>query len=311
MSFDDYYSRRNLQSARNDSILASSPAVTFIEPQETTLYGHLTAILGVPPTQAQENYIAWLLGLWIADGVSRKPTVTQGGPHLGHRHCHHEVFDALLWYGGTQYEPSGEQLGALFSGRRRGVEGVEKLHSHDSSAHNPVYEFRFRTRSVFGLVLRRYNLIDNKHIPAAIIRDDLEVRQRLIAGLMDGDGHYKANEYEICAEELRVADGYRMLARSCGMRAGNLLETRCTNAETGRVYDGYKITLSGDMWECSRYCVLTYKERVCSVIPASACIQQAHARTDSPPPLNHLATTFDSLSTPSTPSLCPTSLASS
>jgi hypothetical protein len=37
------------------------------------------------------------------------------------------------------------------------------------------------------------------------------------------------------------------------------LRTQCTNAETGEVYRGFCVILSGAMWECSQFCVLRYK----------------------------------------------------
>ena len=43
------------------------------------------------------------------------------------------------------------------------------------------------------------------------------------------------------------------------MRAGNRLATQCVNAETEEVYAGFRVTISGAMWECSQFCVLGYK----------------------------------------------------
>ena len=54
------------------------------------------------------------------------------------------------------------------------------------------------------------------------------------------------------------AYGDRELAR-LGMRAGHRLATQCVDDETEETYDGFRIVLSGAMWECSPFCVLGYK----------------------------------------------------
>ena len=257
VSLDAYYGPGNTAAGRKESTLTTSSAVSFVHPRHAhaTLRDHLTAILGEPPTTAQEDYMAWLLGLWIADGKLDRPYVVQGGSPQGHRHCHHEVFDAMESYGGilrlVAGGPSAPQYArtpALFPGRQQDAELVTPVHTHDSPTHNPVCDFQFTRASVFWHVLCRYRLVNNKHIPDAILCDALEVRQRLLAGLMDGDGHFsKDNTYEINAKEERVIKGYPALARSCGTRVGNLLKTSCKNADTGEAYEGYKITLSGAM----------------------------------------------------------------
>ena len=131
---------------------------------------------------------------------------------------------------------------------------------HRSPAGHPVYHFVFHHDSVFAQVLRRYGLINNKHIAPDILCDTIDVRRQVVAGLMDSDGHYtQHNCHDIKAKHRRQIEGYRELARSLSMRAGHRLRTQCTNEEMGQVYDGYGIILSGAMWEYSHFCVLAYK----------------------------------------------------
>ena len=80
---------------------------------------------------------------------------------------------------------------------------------------------------------------------------------------MDGDGQYdnthKNNSYVIKAKSQVMIEGYRDLCRSVGMRAGHRQATRYVNEDTGKVYNGFAMVFTGAMWQCSRFCVLTYK----------------------------------------------------
>ena len=250
MSLDTFYSRRTLVSARSQAKFTTSPAITFVDPTETTLHQHLTTILGMPPTAQQEAKAAWWLGLWLADGDAIRPYISQGGPPRGQRLSHTEVFDELLRFGGHA---------SLFPVRGQLEAVTQRLLHHRRGAH-PVYSFHWHVQSVFGQLLRLYGMLHNKHVPDAMC-DSTDVRWSFLAGLMDGDGHFaqRDNVYEISAKDRQVCEDYQMLARTLGMRACDWRLVRQYDADFDQWYDGYRISLSGQMWRATQYCVLSYK----------------------------------------------------
>ena len=87
------------------------------------------------------------------------------------------------------------------------------------------------------------------------------MRQRLLAGLIDGDGFYdtRNNLYEIAAKERAVMDGYKELAYTLGLRNSKAHAHSNIDQQTGQRYDGFRIFLSGDMWDVTRHCAAIYK----------------------------------------------------
>lgn len=69
-------------------------------------------------------------------------------------------------------------------------------------------------------LLRKYNLVNNKHIPRDYLVNDRKTRLSLLAGLVDTDGHVRANGHEIriCQGEknYKIIYDTEFLARSLG-----------------------------------------------------------------------------------------------
>jgi P4 family phage/plasmid primase-like protien len=63
-----------------------------------------------------------------------------------------------------------------------------------------------------------YNLKKNKHIPEEYMHNDKNIRMRLLAGIIDSDGHYQesANHFEVTFEKENLLDDLIVLARSLG-----------------------------------------------------------------------------------------------
>lgn len=68
--------------------------------------------------------------------------------------------------------------------------------------------------------LRRYNLINNKHIPTDFLINSKENRLELLAGLIDSDGNYDSiyNCYEISQSNKKLAEQIKFLCDSLGFR---------------------------------------------------------------------------------------------
>ena len=72
--------------------------------------------------------------------------------------------------------------------------------------------------------LRKYNLLNNKHIPNEYIVNDRETRLKVLAGLIDTDGSVRANGHEIriCQgpANYKIIENAHMLALSLGFSCG-------------------------------------------------------------------------------------------
>ena len=126
----------------------------------------------------------------------------------------------------------------------------------------------------------------------------------MLAGLVDGDGHYDTHDgghqYQIRAKDVDVIHDYQLLARSLGIRASNILDTRAVNEETGEEYDGFKIDMSGGRCGSvlSTACSGTSALRG-QVTLATSTSHRATAVMCSASCLLRLDSMYDSLSTPS------------
>ena len=231
-------------SVRHSCKLIACDAITFSNPQLPSLHHVLTTVLNRPPTAAQIEYMAWWLGMWVTDGISRRASVCQGGAPPPDPHHHHHIFARLRDYQQLFNWPITQTLDSY------------------STAGWPLYCFNYGAGSVADRVLRAYGLLNNKHVPRAFICDSLDVRRRFMAGLIDGDGYYseRDNTYEIQAKHYDVIAGYKELAATLGLRNSRIQQHECTNQQTGETYLGHRIVISGYMWVTVQHCVATYKQ---------------------------------------------------
>ena len=100
--------------------------------------------------------------------------------------------------------------------------------------------------------LRKYNLLNNKHIPNEYLTNDRETRLKVLAGLIDTDGSVRANGHEIriCqgpANYRIIEDAYTLamsLGFSCGVKEG---KSQWTDETSGtKKFSTYKeLTITG------------------------------------------------------------------
>ena len=76
-----------------------------------------------------------------------------------------------------------------------------------------------RTPNVLLNNLRKYNLLNNKHIPHDFKCNSRENRLELLAGLIDSDGSLMGNGYDIIQKNEKLLDDIIYLARSLGFAA--------------------------------------------------------------------------------------------
>jgi superfamily II DNA or RNA helicase len=91
--------------------------------------------------------------------------------------------------------------------------------------------------------LRGNNLINNKHIPLQYKSNSRKIQLELLAGLIDSDGYYNSNCYEIFQKNENLLDDIVFLAKSLGFSAyKKQVKKTCTNSANGRKEGIYYIT---------------------------------------------------------------------
>ncbi len=148
----------------------------------------------------------YLLGLWLGDGTTAKPSITT---------VDEEILTAFVdRYG----QPSYVEQGITYTF------GRTALHTE----------------------LKDVGVLGDKHIPTQYLISDREQRLELLAGIIDSDGHLCGGNkgYEIVTNKEILKDGYVRLARSLGFHAtSNRVFKRATNSNHAgdwywRVYIG-------------------------------------------------------------------------
>lgn len=122
---------------------------------------------------------------------------------------------------------------------------------------NEVVEHRYdlvgksgkKDSNIFRNYLKSKNLLNNKHIPKEIFKNSRNIKLKVLAGILDTDGHMNNNCYDICQSNTKLAEDLVNLSRSLGFRVTvkyNVTKV-CTNAKDGPK-DCYtnRISISGE-----------------------------------------------------------------
>jgi DNA-directed RNA polymerase beta subunit/intein/homing endonuclease len=178
----------------------------------------------------------YLLGMWLGDGLS-----DGSGFALNYK-----TDDETLAY----WENWAQENGALITrGKRYNFSIVSKKNKEASASGlcNRVEEAPLKK------YLRKYNLLNNKHIPNEYLTNDRETRLKVLAGLIDTDGSVRANGHEvrICqgpANYKIIEDAYALamsLGFSCGVKEGT---SQWTDEKSGiKKFSTYKeLTITGE-----------------------------------------------------------------
>lgn len=162
----------------------------------------------------------YVLGCWLGDGHSRNAALTTMDPEV-----------RLPWI------LSGKAIGANIR------------YEYGSAGRATTYWLVRKDygRNPFYVLLEKYNLIGNKHIPKDYLLNDRKNRLELLAGLMDTDGHLYSCEdrcpaFEIVQVNKRLANDIASLARSLGFKV-----SRGERKIKGKVY--YRMTVLGKVEE--------------------------------------------------------------
>ncbi len=130
------------------------------------------------------------LGLWLGDGTSRCAQITN-------------IDEEIIEYT--------KKIAAKYNLRVNSNEKGNRHHiARTQGHHNEVLD-----------LIRKMNLICNKHIPECYMKNSTKVRLEVLAGLIDTDGYLCSNTYEISQKSNRLAQDIVDLAMSVGIYAEN------------------------------------------------------------------------------------------
>jgi hypothetical protein len=136
----------------------------------------------------------YILGLWLGDGDSRDPVITTMDKEIK------DAWTDFLAKNGCECRISTDMRGNK-SKRYSATMG------QTGGAKNPVRE-----------LFKKYNLLDNKHIPIQYLTSSKEQRMSLLAGIIDTDGHASnGTGFDLILKNKALADGVVYLAKSLGM----------------------------------------------------------------------------------------------
>ena len=200
--------------------------------------------------------MAWLIGLWLADGHSDAAVITQTEQHVDGTNDHAEVCEgirqlsSLIWrlrnnpgvplaqlptHAAVWTDLGGKATRAVVAGDIEsqlaryhvvGPTGNHKYvwHPDFERANQPDSWFRVLLDS-YGIIMRWNDVRSRKRVPGALLSDDVNVRRHLLAGYIDGDGTRaaKASYVASIATTLQPTLGIDTvhLARGLGYAVGN------------------------------------------------------------------------------------------
>ena len=114
----------------------------------------------------------YILGLWLGDGFKTG---------FGFASADKELVN--------KWKDWGHENGADVKHHHRYAYGIS---SHDNNINNTN-----KNPAPLKSLLKKYNLVHNKHIPTEYLINDRETRLKILAGLIDTDGHVRSDGHEI------------------------------------------------------------------------------------------------------------------
>ena len=177
----------------------------------------------------------YLLGLWLGDGLS-----TGNGFALNYK----TDFETLAYW--ENWAQENEATITKDNRYRFSIASKKNKEASVAGLCNRVEEAPLKK------YLRKYNLLNNKHIPNEYLTNDRDTRLKVLAGLIDTDGSVRAEgrEIRICqgpANYRIIEDAYTLamsLGFSCGVKEGN---SQWTDEKSGdKKFSTYKeLTITG------------------------------------------------------------------
>mgnify|MGYP002515505445 CR=1 FL=1 len=163
---------------------------------------------------------SYILGLWLGDGTSCRPELTSMDEPIINEWCSYA-----------------KSLG-LVAVKRENARRKSKANAYDITAGTKKSVKNGSNKAL--QLLQYYNLINNKHIPLNYLTGDREQRLELLAGLLDTDGYFDKNGFEITQKSLTLIQQIAQLARGLNLKVGAI------HTKTIKGINYYRIKISGN-----------------------------------------------------------------
>ena len=189
---------------------------------------------GIHWTKKDVEMDPYLLGMWLGDGFSNGT-----GFVLNYK----KDFEILAYW--EKWAQENEAVITKDTRYKFSIVSKKNKEALSSGICNRVEEAPLKK------YLRKYNLLNNKHIPNEYITNDRETRLKVLAGLIDTDGSVRANGHEIriCqgpVHHIIIENAYTLamsLGFSCGIKEGR---SQWTDKKTNNKKFSYKeLTITG------------------------------------------------------------------
>ena len=209
----------------------------------------------------------YLLGMWLGDGSKSGPIISNVDNEVlswlrnyANRNgwCFKDIDDVSH----SLTIPNGNGVIEYSNGveikKYNSIEAAAKSHGRtisyikwrNTNKFNPWFKIEKRPKLLVEF-LRDINVLNNKHIPDDYLIDSKENRMRLLAGLIDSDGHAfnpPKRGYEITQKRKLLSEQIQKLALSLGFYASLVEKVATMKREDGTVYkcDVYRVSIYGD-----------------------------------------------------------------
>ena len=102
-----------------------------------------------------------------------------------------------------------------------------------------------RLKNYIRIQFKKLNLLKNKHIPEIYLKNSVEIRKQLLAGLIDTDGHLCRNVYDIVQKNEKLSNNIFTLAQSLGFNTKiKKVSKTCHNNGKTNIY--FKVTIGAN-----------------------------------------------------------------
>lgn len=167
------------------------------------------------------------LGCWLGDGSSYSPSL------------HKPECNMTRWW-----VAHAESNGCFVSERNIATCSLWAITGSDRSLNKGTPRGP-RKQNKFLNFLKELNLLGNKHIPDSYKFAPVSDRLRLIAGLLDSDGHLHRSGYDWISKDEKMAKDFTWICRSVGL-AAYMSPCQKSIKKLGFVGTYYRVCVSGD-----------------------------------------------------------------
>ena len=179
--------------------------------------------VGVEYSDSEIDIDPYIIGYWLGDGTSEKPQITT---------VDEEIVKYFTKYF-SQLHVTPNKTGITYDISSK----INGGNTKDG-------------RNRFVVALRKYNLLNNKHIPHEYLINSRQKRLELLAGLLDADGYLDriGNVFDFVQKNKELSYQIQTLVRSLGLKT-TIREVKKSCKYRGEIREGtyYRMCISGNI----------------------------------------------------------------